>query len=334
MAHSKKVLFVGPCNQYFRGYIQQDLDLLKRHFSVKVLNVCFLHNMKGTLMTPVRLIAGCIWADVLYCWFANRDTFFAIVVSKLFKKKSIVAVGGEDVTAIPEIGYGEALYKSGHFFQMFVLNGAAIVLPDSRDAEKGALELLGDTAKLTLIYLGIDTEKFHPSGTKVDKVITVGVVSRSNLKRKGLETFVKSAAYLPDVEFLLIGDFLDDSINYLRSIASRNVEFTGFVTESELVKYYQTAKVYVQVSAHEAFGASLAEAMASGCAPVVTDRGAIPEVVGNTGIYVPYGDSAATAAGILEALKSDKGRLARQRIKNCFSSHKREVALCKTINEL
>jgi glycosyltransferase involved in cell wall biosynthesis len=315
--------------------MHQDLDLLKKHFSVKVVNVCFdVRDLKGTLMTPVRLIAGVIWADVLFCWAANRDTFVAVAVSQLFNKKTVVAVGGADVTAIPELGYGAALRKTAHFFQMAVLHRAVKVLPDSKDAEKGALDLLNNSAKVTLIYLGIDVEKFHPSGTKVDKVITVSVVSRSNLKRKGLETFVKSAAYLPNVEFLLIGDFLDDSINYLRSIASRNIKFTGFVTESELVKYYQQAKVYVQVSAHEAFGASLAEAMASGCVPVVTDKGAIPEVVGNTGIYVPYGDPEATAAGVLKALKSDTGKLARQRIDNCFSSSKREVALWKTITEL
>jgi glycosyltransferase involved in cell wall biosynthesis len=314
--------------------MQQDLDLLKKHFSVKVVNMCFLHNLKGTLVTPVRLIAGCIWADELFCWFANRDTFVAIVASQLFKKKAVVAVGGADVAAIPEIGYGAVLYKTGRFYSRFVLNRAVKVLPDSKDAKKGTLSLLKNAAKVTLIYLGIDVEKFKPSGPKEDKVITVGVVSRANLKRKGLETFVKTAAYLPDTEFLLIGEFLDDSIDYLRSIASRNVKFTGFVTESDLVIYYQMAKVYVQVSAHEAFGASLAEAMASECVPVVTDKGALPEVVGDAGIYVPYGDSAATAAGILEALESDKGKLARQRIESCFSSHRREVALCRTIKQL
>ena len=90
----------------------------------------------------------------------------------------------------------------------------------------------------------------------------------------------------------------------------------------------------MQVSAHEAFGASLAEAMASGCVPVVTDKGAIPEVVGNAGIYVPYGDLRQLPQESLEALKSDTGALARQRIENCFSSNEREVALWKTIEEL
>ncbi|MGZ4849017.1 MAG: glycosyltransferase family 4 protein, partial [Halobacteriota archaeon] len=169
---------------------------------------------------------------------------------------------------------------------------------------------------------------------KKNRVITVGVVSRSNLKRKGLETFVRSAAYLPDIEFILIGRFFDDSIRYLRSIASENVRFTGFLPESDLIKQYREAKVYVQVSAHEAFGASLAEAMACGCTPVVTDKGAIPEVVGDVGIYVPYGDPVATAQGIRKALTSDREGLSRRRIENLFTADKRKEALVKTINDL
>ena len=104
-----------------------------------------------------------------------------------------------------------------------------------------------------------------------------------------------------------------------------------------MLKYYQRAKVYVQVSAHEGFGCSLAEAMLCECVPVVTNKGAIPEVVGDTGFYVPYGDLKATAEAIKEALKSDRGKEARERIKRMFPVEKREEKLvsliCKIKNE-
>jgi hypothetical protein len=32
----------------------------------------------------------------------------------------MVAVGRADVTAIPELGYGITLHKTGHFYQIFV----------------------------------------------------------------------------------------------------------------------------------------------------------------------------------------------------------------------
>ena len=92
--------------------------------------------------------------------------------------------------------------------------------------------------------------------------------------------------------------------------------------------------MYVQVSAHEAFGVSLAEGMACECVPVVTDRGAIPEVVGDTGFYVPYADQLATAEGIERALKSDRGSAARQRIKNMFTIDERQKALLKVMHDL
>jgi glycosyltransferase involved in cell wall biosynthesis len=217
---------------------------------------------------------------------------------------------------------------------MFVLNKATRILPFSKDAEKAALALVNDAAKLTLIYLGVDVERFYPSYPKKEKVLTVGAVWRRNLDRKGLETFVKSARYLENIEFVLVGQFMDDSIHYLRSIGSKNVRFTGFLPTSELIRHYQEAKVYVQVSGHEGFGLSLAEAMACECVPVVTDRGAIREVVGDTGIYVPYGDPVATAQGIKQALSSEKGGPARQRIEEMFTVEKRGEALLKTLSDL
>lgn len=78
----------------------------------------------------------------------------------------------------------------------------------------------------------------------------------------------------------------------------------------------------------------LAEAMACECTPLVTDKGAIPEVIGDAGIYVPYANPVATAEGIKEALKSDEGITARQRIKNMFTIDERQRALLKVMHDL
>ena len=106
------------------------------------------------------------------------------------------------------------------------------------------------------------------------------------------------------------------------------------VDDEELIKWYEKAKVYVQVSAHEGFGMSLAEAMLHQCVPVVTNRGALPEVVGDTGFYVPFNDKEATAEGIKKALKSDKGILARKRIEDRFSLTKRDAAISEVVELL
>lgn len=332
---ANRLLFVGPCKRYFRSFMQWDLDILERDFDVRLVNYCLdRYELRGTFATPFSLVAGIAWADVIFCWFAQSGAFAATALSRLLNKKTAVVVGGADVTTIPEIQYGLSLSKIKRFYSPFVLRKATKLLPYSREAEKRALDFLNDAAKVKLIYLGVDVERFRPSGTKKDKVITVGDVNRTNVTRKGLETFVKSAEHLPQIEFTLIGKFADNSINYLRSIAPENVRFAGSIPERELIRCYQEAKVYVQVSAHEAFGVAIAEAMACECVTVVTSNGAIPEVVGDTGIYVAYADPMGTAQGIEQALSSDKGRAGRQRIEKMFAIGRRQEALLTTITDL
>ncbi|MFC1938017.1 glycosyltransferase, partial [Chloroflexota bacterium] len=87
-------------------------------------------------------------------------------------------------------------------------------------------------------------------------------------------------------------------------------------------------------SYHESFGLSLAEAMACECVPVITGNAALPELVGDTGFYVPYGDPKATAEAIKKALKSDAGKKARERVKRLFPIESRQKALIKIIEGL
>jgi glycosyltransferase involved in cell wall biosynthesis len=139
------------------------------------------------------------------------------------------------------------------------------------------------------------------------------------LKRKGLETFVKAAKYLPNVNFVLIGKHLDDSVRYLKSIAASNVSFPGFVSDVELLHFYQRAKVYCQLSIYEGLPNALCEAMLCGCVPVGTKYCGIPTAIGDTGFYVAYDDVDSTVEGINKALNSDfeKSEAARLRIKKC-----------------
>jgi len=67
---------------------------------------------------------------------------------------------------------------------------------------------------------------------------------------------------------------------------------------------------------------------------VVTERGAIPEVVEDTGYYVPYGSAKATAEAIEKALSSKKGIGSRKRVEERFSLRRREEALQSLLKSL
>jgi glycosyltransferase involved in cell wall biosynthesis len=328
MKKKKKILFVRP---YSSPFIQTDLDLLKKHFDVKEVDFVFgKKNLIKSLRTISYLTISSIWADIIYIWFIDFHAFCTVKISKIFNKKSIVVAMGYCVAKVPEINYGSLCDVKATRQVIYTLDSASQILAGS-NSNKFEIENTTKNKNIKLIYLGVDPNKFQPNGQKEPIVITVGHISKTSVRRKGLEIFVRSAAFLPKINFILIGPHLDSSADYLKSIATENVSFTGHIIDEDLIKYYQKAKVYVQISAHEGFGLSLAEAMLCECTPVVTSRGSIPELVGETGYYVDYGDVKATANAIQKALNSDIDSAARDRIKSLFSLEQRERELSEYI---
>jgi len=74
------------------------------------------------------------------------------------------------------------------------------------------------------------------------------------------------------------------------------------------------------------YGTYRSNGLSCGSVPVLTNNVALPEVVGDVGFYVPYGDEKVTAEAIKEALNSNRGKEAREKIKNMFGVHSRKRA--------
>ena len=329
--NKKRVLFIfGGILSPFK---QKDRELLGKHFDVRVIKYEVI-KYKDYPRVLLKLLRAVFWADVTFSWFAGEHAMWAVRLSKILRKKSIVVVGGGEVANVPEIGYGSLLDPTGARIVKYVLNNADKLLAVSEFNKKEILKYT-TPKNVELVYNGVDCDKFQPNGEKEDLVITVAhTISNGTIETKGLETFIKSAGYLPNTLFLVVGELLDSSAKRLKSTAPSNVKFRGFVPQEDLLKYYQKAKVYCQLSYRESFGMALAEAMACECVPVVTNDAALPEVVGDTGFYVPYDDPEATAEAIKEALKSDKEKEARERIKEMFPIEKREKELARIIKEM
>ncbi|HVT18523.1 MAG TPA: glycosyltransferase family 1 protein [Thermoanaerobaculia bacterium] len=93
----------------------------------------------------------------------------------------------------------------------------------------------------------------------------------------------------------------------IEALAGRGVTALGRVERPRLVRIVQAARLFVYPSLYEGFGLPPAEALACGVPAVVADSSSLPEVVGEAGVRVPPGDSAALAAA-LRALLHDPGR--------------------------
>ncbi|MGB8218566.1 MAG: glycosyltransferase family 4 protein [Candidatus Methanoperedens sp.] len=328
-----KVLFVRTSKSSF---IQKDLELLRRHFYVK--EVDFLlnrKNLKGTLVTTFKMISGVLWADITFSWFAGYHAYWAVRLSKLFKKKSIVIVGGYEVAMVPEIGYGAMLHEKDARIVRYILKNGDKVLTVDDGLKLDAIKNVGVTGEnIETVPTGYDYEILKPDGEKENIVLTVSVGdSWERAKLKGLDTFVYAAKYLQDVKFVLVG--VQGELLYdLKNIAPSNIIFVAQMPQSGIFPYHQKAKVYCQLSMREGLPNALCEAMLCECVPVGTDVQGIRTAIGDTGFYVPYGDPEATANAIKEALMSDKGKEARERIKKIFPVERREKDLIEIIQNI
>ena len=274
-----RVFFVHSGNENF---VQLDHELLN--------DLADVQDFHASQKFPRGLntyLHGIRKADLVFGWFASWNSLWSLILAKLFHKPSILVIGGYDVANLPEADYGHQRGGVQKWVSCWAMNLATVLLPFSRFSQEEAEKNAGIPAqRMKMTYIGIpDPFNSMPRRAKERMALTVGKVDWSNLKRKGLESFVRAAAYLPDVQFVLVGEWADKAIEHLRKMASANVLFTGRVTEAELLDYYRKASVYVQASLHEGFGLSVAEAMLAGCIPVVTQVGALPEVVGDCGFY-------------------------------------------------
>jgi glycosyltransferase involved in cell wall biosynthesis len=325
-----KILFVY--HKKMVSFIQKDLEALKKKHEVKVLRF-------SSILDVYAIWKGSLWCDLVFCWFGSLHAFFPVLFSKLLGKKSAVIAGGYDVVYLPEIKYGLFCFWWKKWCPSVLFRYADLILTVSQSTTKETLEnAKADPKKIRLVYLGFDSDipKARSSPEKSATVLTAGNVNRSTVNKKGLRLFAESSKFLPDVEFLLVGRWVDDSVDYLKSIASSNMRFLDEIDQPALFELMRKSKVYVQASRHESFGCALAEAMLCECVPVVTKSAAIPEVVGDCGFFLTRESPEELARLIRKALNSspEAGQKARERIENLFPLAKREEKLLDLIADL
>ena len=330
MEQKIKILFIRWNTAPF---VQNDLCILKKHFDIQIID---FYASKTKIFENIgaflKLFRTIIWADLTFTWFVNIHAFAAVFLSKLFGKKSVVVVGGYEVANIPELKYGYMLNPIHSCMVKHILENANTILAVSEFNEKEIQRCITKPKNAKLLYHGVDCNKFTPDVEKEDIVVTIGRLTKKRYKLKGMDTFIHTASAFPHIKFVVIGPFERDIINRFEDIGS-NVEFTGTIPHKDVIFWLKKAKIYCQLSYRESFGMGIAESMLCECVPVITRRGAIPEVVGDTGFYVPYRDAMATIDAIGKALKSDKGKAARKRIKDMFPIEKREKELVKIVRK-
>lgn len=171
--------------------------------------------------------------------------------------------------------------------------------------------------KIRVIPHGIE-EAFRPlPSEEVDRVradlgldrpyiLFVGTLQpRKNIPRL-IAAFDRLASSDPDLTLVLAGKrgWLAETIDVALAASPHRdrIRLLGHLPDDALPALYNGASVLALPSLYEGFGLPALEAMACGTPAVVSDRGSLPEVVGEAGIVVDPLDVAAIAAGLERAL--------------------------------
>ncbi len=277
-------------------------------------------------------------ADAIVAWFASWHSLPSFLAGAIHNKPRLLLTAGYDLANAPEINYGLRRGGLPKLISSLTFQLTTTAIPTSDFSRQEALRNTPlKNEQIKVAYLGVpDNPAFQEQTPKSPIAFTVGDVDRVTAYRKGIQPFVEAAKFLPDIPFIVVGKPRDDYIHHLQTIATNNVEFTGFMPDSELLSLRQKARVYVQVSQHEGFGLAVAEAMLARCIPVVSNEGALPEVVGESGVFTKDTTPEEIAHAIRVGLESpnEVGESARKRVLHNFSMATRTQIIHDTLEEL
>lgn len=158
--------------------------------------------------------------------------------------------------------------------------------------------------KVTVIWRGVDFARLQAPDVKRQpfRIATAGRLIPEKGMVEMVETFARVQAAWPEASLCVMGDGpLRASLERrVRERGLRRVEFTGHLPHTEIFLRLAAAEVFLFLSHEEHLPNAVKEAMAAGCACVVTRTTGIEELVqdGETGSVVEVGDVAGAAAAV------------------------------------
>ena len=178
----------------------------------------------------------------------------------------------------------------------------------SKAIKRRAIEFGIPEERITVCYIGLDTNRFKPAGAPIERrgnrILFVGRMIEKKAPLLMIRTYAEVKKKVPDSELIMIGDGI--LLNEAKALATElrvPVRFLGECTPDEvLIQLHQAAilclpSVTAQCGDAEGFGMVLLEAQACGVPVVSSALGGAAEAIlpGKTGYAADPGDTAALA---------------------------------------
>jgi len=139
----------------------------------------------------------------------------------------------------------------------------------------------------TVIPNGVDVERFanaEPEERDQRYLLCVGRLE----SYKGVQHVIRAMSELPEYDLVITGSgpYRDELERVAREEGVGDcVDFLGYIDDERLPELYAGADVYVTMSEFEAYGMTVAEALAAGTPCVVREKGALQDWSNKDGVY-------------------------------------------------
>lgn len=188
------------------------------------------------------------------------------------------------------------------------------VIVPSKFVKRELLKVLNmDSKRIDIVPLGCDTTIFKPQSNEMRQFFLKNYAIKESFilfvgslfPYKNVNTLLKAFLDIKDKiphQLIIIGKkdlspeplYEDERIRYL-----------DYVGPEEIVKFYSFADLLVHPSLAEGFGMTILEAMACGTPVISSNRGSLPEVVGDAGILFDPEDSKSLSELILKVINNE-----------------------------
>jgi len=168
----------------------------------------------------------------------------------------------------------------------------------------------------TIPQFGTDPAIFFPLPIRPKRTFTIGFIGRL-VEEKGILVLLEAVAKLGDdwkLKILGGGPLLETLKTKAHALQiADKIQFDGQLPSTQIPPYYHDLDLLVLPSLtrpnwKEQFGRVLVEAMASGVPVIGSDSGAIPSVIGDSGMIVPEGNATALYEAITHIRNDNQHR--------------------------
>ena len=244
--------------------------------------------------------------DVLHGFWVDPGGLLAALVGRRLGVPAVVTCSGGEFSALDDIGYG---------MQRTILGRALVAVACRRaTAVHVATHYMAQLAaqrgyKVACIPIGTDIAALPQPTARLEgppwKLLQVASLNRVKDHATLLDALAIAVREV-DVQVDLVGE---DTLHGLvqadaaRAGVAGRVTFHGYLAFEQLPPFFQAAHMYVQSSRHEASGAAVMEAAASGVPIVGTRVGYVADWDGERAVAVEPGDASALARAIVATLR-------------------------------